>query len=107
MGRDANLPKLTCKNSSTVDYILTTAHNFELFSSFCILEFDHLYSDFHCPLTLELKIQNTITELQPDNKARHCKHRVKLWDENKSNDFTENIDFDEISRINSFLEELS
>ena len=29
VGDDVNPPKLTCKNSSTVDYVISTAYNFD------------------------------------------------------------------------------
>ena len=51
---DTGQPKLTCKNSSTVDYILSTAHNFEIIASLYIHEFDSLFSDFYRPLSIEL-----------------------------------------------------
>ena len=53
---DFDSPKLTCKNSSTVDYMLSSAYNLEIISFFNILEFDNLFSDTYCPVTLDLHI---------------------------------------------------
>lgn len=97
LGQDAVLPQLTCKNSSTVDYILSSSQNFEILSFFAVLEFDHLFSDAHCPLTLELKIRGSDTEMNPHIKIIQREPEVKLWDENKKNLFIENLNLHEIS----------
>ena len=58
---DTQLPALTCKNSSTVDYLLATANTFESISAFYRLEFDSLYSDAHCPLWVNIKTMQANT----------------------------------------------
>ena len=56
---DADSPKRTCKNSSTVDYFLCTAHVFEFVSNLEIQEYSCLYSDAHCPISSAINIRET------------------------------------------------
>ena len=58
---DYHEPKLTCKNSSTVDYMyfVSTAFNVDLLSTITTHEFDALLSDAHCPVSLTLNPINT------------------------------------------------
>lgn len=107
IGPDAISPKLTCKNSSTVDYVLSSANNFEFLSSFKVLDFDHLFSDAHCPLSLEIKIHNVGEENMYKPLAQQNLPDVKLWDDSKANKFSENLNFEEINRIESNLKLLS
>lgn len=65
---DYTSPKLTCKDSSVVDYILTSAYNFEMICSFEILEFNCLYSDAHCPLSLSMCILDPKMNTRSANK---------------------------------------
>ena len=58
-------PKLTCKNSSTVDYFVSTSFNFDIFSSITTHEFDSLLSDAHCPVSLTLTLIKTQINGEP------------------------------------------
>lgn len=49
---DHDAPRLTCKNSSTVDYVLSSSYNLDMLDNLTIHEFDSLYSDAHCPISL-------------------------------------------------------
>lgn len=53
-------PKLTCKNSSMVDYMISTAHNFGILLSLTVHDFDSLYSDAHYPISLSLKLNKQV-----------------------------------------------
>ena len=52
--------KLACKNSSMVDYMISTAHDFGILLSLTVHDFDSLYSDTHCPISLSLKLRNKV-----------------------------------------------
>ena len=94
--------KLTCKNKSTVDYFLSTAHNFENISSFNVMDYC-LLSDAHCPLSIEIKMPGNYTPNAHERTQQQHNPDVKLWDESKRDKFVENIDNDEISKINAML----
>ena len=54
-GKDINIGKKTCKNASTVDYIIIS-HNFsEYVSDFEVLDFDPSLSDIHCAVYAAFK----------------------------------------------------
>ena len=53
-GRDKqnSKPNFTCKDRNTVDYFLSTSNLFSMIQSVEVLEFNDLFSDVHCPLSL-------------------------------------------------------
>ncbi len=55
IGSDSKTTRLTCRNSSTVDYALCTASVLKDIINFEILDFCDLYSDVHSPITIEIK----------------------------------------------------
>ena len=57
-------PKLTCKNSSTVDYALSSSYIFATILEFKVEDYSFLYSDAHCPLSLKLRRQR-IPQIEP------------------------------------------
>ena len=55
IGTDAISPRLTCKNTSTIDYFTSTSFVFKNVIDFCVEEFCDLFSDAHCPYIHVLK----------------------------------------------------
>ena len=47
VGSDKAVGGLTCKGSSTVDYVVASAHMFKFIHGFDIIDFCNLYSDVH------------------------------------------------------------
>ena len=47
-GKDKQIGKKTCKDSSTVDYIIISTNLAEYVSDFDVLDFDPILSDIHC-----------------------------------------------------------
>ena len=99
-------PKLTCKNSSTVDFFLSTSYVFENVVDFKVHDFCDLYSDVHSPIHAFLK-----TKLLPS--VEHTEHNdlvekeVKLWDKTKANNFNDNLDIFKVSEIEMKLDKLT
>ena len=56
-GGDHDIGKPTCKNSSTVDYIIISENLSKIISDFDILEFDRTLSDIHCPIYASYPIE--------------------------------------------------
>ena len=50
-GEDKISHKLTCKDSSTVDYFISSGYNFAHIAALKVFDFSQLYSDPHCPIT--------------------------------------------------------
>lgn len=106
MSHDHSEPRLTCKDSSVVDYFLSTAYNFEYLHSFNVHDFDHLFSDAHCPLSVAINIRDVKIESRKV-KVKHSEiPNVRLWNEDKSIQYVENINDTEISDINTYLDSL-
>ena len=99
---DFESPKLTCKNASTVDYMISSANNFPIISSFEVLEFDALYSDAHCPLAIQIDILNVTREPKLEKRQSNSPE-IKLWDDSKKDNYVSNLDYGEILKIDSSL----
>ena len=56
---DTDSSSLTCKNSSTINYVLTTAFKFKIISAFQVLEFDALFSGAHCSISVPIDMENS------------------------------------------------
>lgn len=53
VGEDQHEGRLTCKNSSIVDYCLCTVYLLKCINHFKILDFSSLYSDVHSPIPIK------------------------------------------------------
>lgn len=118
--------KLTCKNSSVVDYCICTCSFLQFVYNFKVLDFCRLYSDVHSPTITNLKFKlaagndqstsNNSNDILADNRA-------KKWDASKHTAFNNNIDKEKLNglyneivntliddidkdKVNSFVSEL-
>ena len=99
-------PKLTCKDSSTVDYFIASATIFEFIKDFKVNEFSNLYSDAHCSIALSLNVQLGAYE-KPVKAVSHDQPKMpKLWDANNTELFLENFDIPRVAEIESKLDQL-
>ena len=80
---DNQEPKRTCKNSSTVDYFVSTAFNFELVSSITTHEFDALFSDAHCPVSLSIVPINKNYNIDDTPQYSKTQPNIRLWNVDK------------------------
>ena len=69
-GKDNQIVKKTCKDSSTVDYIIISTNLAEYVSDFDVLVFDPILSDIHCPVYAALTIE-TINKQSTINDKDH------------------------------------
>ena len=95
---------LVKKVARTVDYALSTAYNFKLISTLHVLDFDPLFSDAHCPISITLntrqsKVENTNFRLTNEPE-------VRLWNDEKRDSFVQNLNHVEIHTIDSLLSSL-
>ena len=81
LGSDYYLPKLTCKNKSTVDYVLLSPFLFELLEYFSVHDFSSLFSDAHCPVSISLRW--AVTANVPPDAASIDLIKPKLWSTDK------------------------
>ena len=103
-GEDKISPKLTCKDSSTVDYFISSAYNFAHIAALKVFDFSPLYSDAHCPITLHIgKCPQTIPPYKEINACITPKMKMKLWDKEKKDLFTQNLNRSFIADIDALL----
>ena len=102
---DSDSPKRTCKNSSTVDYFLCTAHVFEFVSNLEIQEYSCLYSDAHCPISLAINIRDVSLNASMINEGT-SKPKVKLWNECNAEAYLENFEYSKVNEISEYLNSL-
>ncbi|MEW8547740.1 MAG: reverse transcriptase domain-containing protein, partial [Candidatus Thiodiazotropha sp.] len=107
LGATENNKRYTCKDRSTVDYFLSTSEMFRILSNLNVHDFDSLYSDAHCALSVNVIALD-------GNVSCRCKHtsvakmrKTKLWDPRKAESFVDNLDRDSLSNIISKLTLLS
>ena len=84
-GTDNEIDKQTCKNSSTVDYIIISEKLSAIIFDFDILDFDRTLSDIHCPIYAAFR---SIPQILAHNKVKNCEtpnmfERIKYkWNAN-------------------------
>lgn len=81
LGRDMGISKMTFRNNSVFDYLLTTIDSFKLLNEFKVVDLDRLYSDGYSLLeyTIKTKQQKYCTITHDKNFAN--------WDDEFSNIF--------------------
>ena len=58
VGRDALIGKVTCEGISLVDYAISSPEIFPIVKDFCVHDFNPIFSDVHCAISLELEVEN-------------------------------------------------
>ena len=104
IGNDRDRPQLTCKNSSVVDYFISSAHIMPNILDLHVHEFSSLYSDAHCLIELTLIIQTTDNPSHSENNPSSTK--TKLWNSDKCESFVNNIDILKLAEIEMHLDKI-
>ena len=99
VGSDKHIGGVTCKNSSTVDYVLATL-------DFDIVDFCNLYSDVHNPVSLSFANCKNVPN-QACGYINKSQPGVKLWSPDKADVFCSNIDSSVVRALDIKLDELS
>ncbi|MEW8544510.1 MAG: hypothetical protein AB2693_13350, partial [Candidatus Thiodiazotropha sp.] len=102
-GDDKYVGNFTFRDTSIIDYSIVSAEALNYVDNFCITELDTLYTDNHSLLTTTLKFKDIGKNSQIQKVSIQDNKRPK-WDENKLNDFIQNIDTNKLSRVNISLE---
>ena len=93
-GADNEIGKPTCKNSSTVDYVIISEKLSEITSDFDILEFDGTLYDIHCPVYAAFKSVPQILahdELKNFETVNMCENIKYKWNANFIDVYRTNI----------------
>ena len=109
-GKDRMLGETTCNNVSTVDYVLCSPELICNIHKFEVLPFCKLLSDIHNPIQVSFKQQLLIDNVDQvsttSNLNENVIHESIVWNNAKKTDFKNNISIDEISCIESVLNQL-
>ena len=94
---DKDIGICTCKNSSTIDYFLSSANIFCIIHDFFVDEFNPLLSDVHSPVSLVLNVGK-----MPKSKAENSVKRetIEQWNPNKKDDFLFNFSLEDLDKLN-------
>ena len=103
---DKRSPKTTCKDRSTVDYFISSVHIFPFLQTLEVSDFNHLFSDAHCAISLSIDTNDNHNNLKRcQNNTPTCTPR--LWDEKKTHLFDKNIAECELQNIRANLERVT
>ena len=90
--------KTTCKGKSTVDYFISSLRVLNNVTDFEIYQYQSLYSDVHCPVVINLKLTHE-TEKLGNIYDRYEENDVRMWNDEKKNEFALNIDTMKVNEI--------
>ncbi|KAK6169805.1 hypothetical protein SNE40_020788 [Patella caerulea] len=103
-GKDTNVGNYTCDEKSVVDYMICSPQLLYNIEEFYIGDFENMLSDKHCPIHIALT--SVLERSRPPIKTSNCNTRpvTKInWKNDLQEDFSMNINEDEISRIDQIL----
>jgi hypothetical protein len=95
IGGDKNIGKLTCKNSSIVDYVISSVDFLKCIVDMDVLEFSKLYSDVHSPISLSIKFKPLAEPCEPgvheDENTVNSTEKPRKWNDSLKLDFLNNL----------------
>ena len=106
IGDNAQDSMFTCKDKSTIDYFLSTPSLFDIVTNLKVLEFNPLFSDVHCTVSVSIGITDTIQPCEVKKKTT-VEEKSNLWDSEKSNIFVQNFYSKALSEIGDMLSALA
>ena len=100
-GQDKTIGKMTFRNSSVIDYALVSLKSIETLLDFQIIDLDRLFSDGHCLLRLDIKLDLPNEFPQPQTPRYVNKPYLK---QSEYESFENNIDPQKIGSILSSIQ---
>ena len=101
-GKDEGIGETTFRDKSLIDYTLCSAESFEILNDFEVIELDSVFSDGHALLEWSIKCNNPINDVAPKSVFEP----KFIWSENSKNNFIDNIDQNEIRRLQAKLDNM-
>ncbi|CAG2186516.1 unnamed protein product [Mytilus edulis] len=89
----------TSRNSSVIDYALSSTHFLYNICKLEVLNFCKLFSDVHSPLSLQLYTNNEINDKLLTEIFCCGDERVNKWENEKCNEYKNNIDRNKVDDI--------
>ena len=102
--KDQNIGRMTCRESSIVDYLILAPEAFKIVTECEILDFNPMFSDIHKKLHFVI----SLNEYAPlHNEKVHVQHNRIRWNENKADEFRQALmDSVLLGEINTALDNL-
>ena len=100
--------KLTCKNTSVIDYFICAYGVLQFVHNFKVLDFSFLYSDVHSPISASLQFDNIVESSDDKYTAENYvkQNTAKKWDASKQTLFCENIDRENLFNLEDKLDNI-
>ena len=95
-GTDKNTGSYTFRESSVIDYVISSVQSLELLVNFEITALDRLYSDGHALLSFEIKGNTQIEQLNTHKQNSTC---YPIWDATKAHTFQNNISLQKLQDV--------
>jgi len=101
-GSDNTVGNFTFRDRSVIDYVISSAENFESLQTFDIVETDPLYSDGHNALEWKIYTKH-MPDTNIDNNEQPNRQDRPIWDNNKAHAFCQNMNTNNIKLIDALL----
>ncbi|KAK3088799.1 hypothetical protein FSP39_023822 [Pinctada imbricata] len=104
-GEDRMVGKVTCKDVSTVDYVMATPQCLHCVNNFKVCNFSEFLSDVHCSLIFEIVLRHQYSQQNTDHIHinESASHSYRRWNANKKDVFIENIDIKAVQDIQTLM----
>ena len=102
LGRDKNFGELTFRNTSLIDYVISSVNSFKLVDNFCVQENDPLFSDGNAFLEWSFRA-HCISKLDKIRRNTNINY-AQQWDEQKAELYKNNIDTEKLKNIFEYIE---
>ena len=101
VGSDSNIGELTCRNASTVDYLICTPNFIKCIDDLTIADFSKCFSDVHTPLSFTFESNAYENSDSPINALDNTEHIVNKnkWEDEKLHELRGNFNRQAISDL--------
>lgn len=93
-GKDKNIGKKTFRNTSVLDYIISSLAGFKLLQDFEVIPMDKLHGDGHALLNLQIMFQT-----KQNNTIQESTSPKYLWQNEKSTQYNDNLNTCKLQKI--------
>ena len=103
LGKDSTIGKFTFRNTSVIDYTISTPQILHQFKEFEIIELDGLYSDGRCLQSMSLQISHKSKQTAKIDQEGKDNCRLPKWKSIKEQEFVNNLNDTKLAEITNML----
>ena len=86
-GNDKGIGRVTCDNTSVVDYVIVSAELFPQIVDFNVDVMDKFLSDKHRAISIKFRCKDNVPSVNSRRQASNVMHTKMVWDNEKANEF--------------------